>query len=64
MSPIDKQKAFYKEFKELLNKYKAEIFLENFGHDYRSDYRIVIDFQYDESFYDEYGTGIIPQLVL
>ena len=64
MSPIDKQKAFHKELKELLNKYKAEILLEDFGHDYMPDYRVVIDFEYDESFYNEYDTGIIPQLVL
>jgi len=64
MTPLDKQKAFHKELKELLNKYKAEIMLEDFGTGYMRYDKIVVDFEYDESFYAEHETGIIPQLVL
>ena len=67
MTPLEKQQSFYRELKELLVKYNAEITLEDFGMDY-SDYsrdeKIVVDFELDESFYEEHNTGIIPQLIL
>lgn len=64
MTPLDKQKAFHKELKELLDKYNAEMMLEDFGHGYMQDYKIVIDFEYDESFFKDHKTGIIPQLII
>jgi hypothetical protein len=63
MTPEQKQQAFLKEFKELLGKYKVEITMEDFGRCYMSDYKIVADFLYDESLYEENGIGFIPQIV-
>lgn len=63
-STIEKQESFYSELKELLRKYNAEISIENFGRSWADEYKIVIDFDYDESFYPKEGTGCIPQLVL
>ena len=28
------------------------------------DWKIVVDFKYDESFYEDHGTGEVPQLIL
>jgi len=64
MTPLEKQQSFYRELKELLVKYNAEITLEDFGWDYSRDEKIVVDFELDESFYEEHNTGIIPQLIL
>ena len=64
MTPLDKQKEFHKELKELLKKYKAEIMIEDFGRDYVTDNKIVVDFEFDESFFEEHDTSIIPQLIL
>lgn len=65
MSPLEKQQAFHKELKELLLKYKAEITIEDVSpRVYNTDEQIVINFDYNESFYEEYNTGIIPQLIL
>ena len=64
MTPLAKQERFHEELKELLTKYKADILLEDFGKGYQIDYKIIVEFEYDESFYKEHGTGIIPDLVL
>ena len=64
MTPIEKQQIFYKELKELLLKHNAEICLEFFEQRYLSEPKIVVDFKYDESLFQDNGTGIIPQLVL
>jgi hypothetical protein len=67
MTPLERQKEFHKELKDLLRKYKAEIMIEDFGLSYGyhgSDNKIVVDFEYDESFFEEHNTGIIPQLIL
>ena len=64
MTPTEKQQEFHKELKLLLKKYNAEMMIEDFGRDYVRDNKIVVDFGYDESFYKEYETGIIPQLIL
>ena len=45
-------------------KYKAEICLEQFNTKYLPEEKIVINFEYDESLFEENGTGIIPQLVI
>jgi hypothetical protein len=65
MTPQDKQDAFYKELKELLVKYNAELTLEDVSRNqYFSDTEIVVEFNYDESLYEENGTGCIPYLKL
>jgi len=64
MTPKEYQQNFYKELKELLNKYNAEISIERQGRQFFEEEIIVVDFAYDESFYEEHETGIIPQLIL
>ena len=63
-TPEQRRQNFYTELKALLKKYKAEITIENFGRDWSDENKIVVNFKYDESFFEEHGTGIIPQLVL
>ncbi len=63
-SSVAKQQSFYNELKALLVKYDAELAIEDFGRDWSSDEKIVVDFKYDESFFEKENTGIIPQLVL
>jgi len=62
-STEDKREQFQKELKALLVKYKAEICLERM-YDGSWDEHIVVDFDYDESFFEKEQTGIIKQLVL
>jgi len=64
MKLIEKQKNFHVELCELLKKYKAEITLEDFGREYMRDEKIVVTFGYNESLYEENGSGIVPDLVL
>lgn len=64
MTPLEKQAEFHKELKRLLRKYKAEILIEDFGVGYSRDQKIVVDFDYDESLFEEHKTGVIPQLIL
>ena len=64
MTLIEKQKNFHVELCELLKKYNAEITLEDFGREYMRDEKIVVTFGYDESLYEENGSGIVPDLVL
>ena len=59
MTPDEKRQAFIKEFKELLEKYKVEMTMEDFGRCYLPDYKIVADFEYDQYLYEENGTGLI-----
>lgn len=63
-STVEKQQSFYKELKALLVKYDAELTIEDFGRNWQSDEKIVVDFKYDESFFEKENTGIVPQLVL
>ena len=62
-STKDKREQFLTELKTLLVKYKAEICLERMD-DGSWDEHIVVDFCYDESFFEKEQTGIIKQLVL
>ena len=64
MTPLGKQQKFHKELKKLLSKYDAEICIEYFGSGYISNPKIVVDFDYDQSFFEDHGTGAIPQLIL
>ncbi len=63
-STVEKQQSFYNELKGLLVKYDAELTIEDFGRNWQTDEKIVVDFKYDESFFEKENTGIIPQLVL
>jgi hypothetical protein len=63
-STVEKQQSFYKELKALLVKYDAELTIEDFGRNWQTDEKIVVDFNYDESFFEKGNTGIVPQLVL
>ena len=64
MTPQEKQQLFHKEFKELLIKYGAELLIEDFGVGYCHDSKIVVDFKWDESMFENNETGITPQLIL
>ena len=64
MTLIEKQKNFHVDLCELLKKYNAEITLEDFGREYMRDEKIVVTFGYDESLFEENGSGIVPDLVL
>jgi len=61
LSTIDKQQKFLAELKELLIKYNAELSVTN--HNNYED-RLIVEFNYDESFFEKEGTGIIPDLDL
>ena len=63
-STVEKQQSFYSELKALLVKYDAELNIEDFGKNWQTDEKIVVDFKYDESFFEKENTGIVPQLVL
>jgi hypothetical protein len=63
-STVEKQQSFYNELKALLVKYDAELTIEDFGRNWQSDEKIVVDFKYDESFFEKENTGIVPQLIL
>lgn len=64
LSGNDKQEQFHKELKLLLKKYDAEIAIEDFGYDYSSDKKIVVDFNWDEDLSNRINDGHVPQLVL
>ena len=64
MTPQEKQQNFHKELKALLVKYNAQLELESNSRGYYEEHKIVVDFDYDGSFFDEHGTGCIPQLDL
>ena len=64
LTPLEKQQNFHKELKALLAKYNAELYIERETRGYFEEQKIVVDFEYDESFFEEHGTGIIPQLDL
>lgn len=63
-STVEKQQSFYSELKALLVKYDAELTIEDFGRNWQIDEKIVVDFKYDESFFEKENTGIVPQLVI
>ena len=64
MTPQEKQQNFHKELKALLLRYGAELGIETTTKGYYEEHKMVVDFNYDESFFDEHGTGCIPQLDL
>ena len=63
-STVEKQQSFLSDLKSLLTKYNAEITIEDFGYNWSEDNKIVVNFEYDESFFEKENTGIVPQLIL
>ena len=61
LSTTDKQQKFLTELKELLVKYNAELSVNNNNH---YEDRLVVEFNYDGSFFEKEGTGIITDLDL
>lgn len=64
LSGTEKQQQFFKEFRELLLKFKAEITIEDFGSGYNTNEKIVVDFEWDEDLSKRTESGIVPQLVI
>jgi len=64
MTPQEKQQNFHKELKALLLRYDAELGIETTSKGYSEEHKMVVDFNYDESFFDAHGTGCVPQLDL
>jgi hypothetical protein len=61
----DKRDQFLKELKALLVKFDAELALEDLGNSgWDRDDVIVVDFNFDESFFEKENSGLIPQLTL
>jgi len=61
LSTKDKREKFLIQLKELLVKYKAELSVTNYNH---FEDRLIVEFNYDESFFEKEGTGIIPEIDL
>jgi hypothetical protein len=38
--------------------------IEDFGINWIDEHKIVVDFEFDESFFNEHKTGAIPRLVI
>lgn len=64
LSGKDKVEKFQKELKALLVKYDAELTIEDFGRDWSSDEKIVVNFSWDEDLANRTNDGIIPDLVI
>lgn len=60
----DKQQCFIKELKSLLLKYDAELIIEDFGRDWSTDDKMVVQFAWDEELSKLVNDGRIPDLVL
>lgn len=60
----DKQQRFIKELKLLLLKYDAELIIEDFGRDWSTDDKMVVQFAWDEELSKLVNDGRIPDLVL
>jgi len=64
MTPEEKQQLFHKELKELLIKFDAYLIVEDFGKGYSHDYKMVAEFNYDESMAKTNDTGVVPNLLI
>jgi hypothetical protein len=60
----DKKDKFVNELKSLLVKYDAELELEDFGYEYTSINKIVVNFKWDEDLAKKTNSGIIPQIII
>lgn len=61
MTTNEKRESFMKDLINLLAKYDAQIELEDFGHDYSRDEKIVVNFDYDYQLADG---GIIEPIII
>jgi hypothetical protein len=64
LSGKDKVEQFQKELKALLAKYDAELTIEDFGRDWSSDEKIVVNFSWDEDLANRTNDGIVPDWVV
>lgn len=64
LSGNDKVEQFQKELKALLAKYDAELTIEDFGKDWSSDAKIVVNFSWDEDLANRTNDGIVPDWVI
>ena len=64
LSGNDKVEQFQKELKALLAKYDAELTIEDFGRDWSSDEKIVVNFSWDEDLSNRTNDGIVPDWVI
>lgn len=59
-----KQKEFTEELQHLLKKHGVSLMIQDFGRSFVSDYKIVAEFDYSETLFQEtQETGIIPEIV-
>ena len=64
LSGKDKLEQFQKELKLLLAKYDAELTIEDFGREWSSDEKIVVNFAWDEDLANRTNDGIVPDWVI
>ena len=64
LSGKDKAEQFKKELKELLVKFDAELTIEDFGKDWISDEKIVVNFNWDEDISNRTNDGTVPNWVV
>ena len=64
LSADEKVEQFKKELKALLVKFDAELILEDFGRDWATDEKIVVNFNWDEDLANRTENGIVPDWVI
>ena len=64
LSADEKVEQFKKELKALLVKFDAELIVEDFGRDWSSDEKIVVNFNWDEDLANRTENGIVPDWVV
>ena len=64
LSADEKVEQFKKELKALLVKFDAELIIEDFGRDWSSSEKIVVNFNWDEDLADRTENGIVPDWVV
>jgi hypothetical protein len=64
LSGKDKAEQFQKDLKTLLAKYDAELTIEDFGRDWSSDEKIVVNFKWDEDLANRTNDGIVPDWIV
>lgn len=64
LSADDKLGQFKNELKALLVKYDAEFTIEDFGRNWSSDEKIVVNFKWDEDLSNRTDSGVIPDWII
>jgi len=64
LSADEKVEQFKTELKALLVKFDAELIVEDFGRDWSSDKKIVVNFNWDEELAKRTENGIVPDWVI